>query len=99
MFEPFREGLNKLVLLYIGMFQKDSESTMRMFANLNSPLQIMNTFYGYSVQAKEIEKIEDLSDEIKHKLWNQAKAYGVISNKKSIMLCRCIWVINFILEK
>lgn len=98
--DDFREGMEKLATIYVTTFQNNPDETLQMFCNTTVPLEVMNSVYGYFVNENSIQKIEDLPQDIKMKLWNQAKVTCPNASKdKTVRLCRCIWMINFILEK
>lgn len=96
----FREGMMKLSAMYVATFQKNPEATLQMFCNTTVPLEVMQSCYKYLTNEKFLTKIEDIEEADKVKLWNQAKETCPSADKvKATKLCRCIWLINFILEK
>ena len=96
----FRDGMFKLSGMYVAAFQNKPEETLKMFCNTTVPLEVMQSCYKYLTHEKFMVKIEDLEEDYKVKLWQQAKQTCPTADKvKATKLCRCIWLINFILEK
>lgn len=98
--DEFRDGMDKLAAMYVNDFINKPDETLQMFCNTTVPLEVMNNVYGYMVNEKSIEAIEDLPETTKLKLWNQVKETCPGASKiKSIKLCRTTMLINYVLEK
>lgn len=100
MSDVYWDGLDKLTVMYVTGFCRRPDETLQMFCTRNAPLEVMNSVYGYMTNGKLIKSLEDLPQETKEKLWAQVKGFCPGATKqKAIKLCRCVWLINSILEK
>lgn len=94
-----KDELIRIASFYVNDFKNNPDQTLTMFCNTLIPLEIVNSVYGYLVNEKLLTKIEDLEEDMKHKLWEQSKHTCPTGGKEKIIkMCKCIWLMNYILE-
>lgn len=89
----------KLGVYYYLRYKENPEETLRMFCHTTVPMIVMDKVYHYLVNDGVVIKKELLAQEVKEKLWEQAKAtYRDITKEKAKILCNIIWCMNSLLE-
>jgi hypothetical protein len=102
--DTFSDGFLKLAISYAEGYAHKPALTENLFASTNSIPAVMVSAYNILVTRGEVERIEDLDEEIKVKLWEQSKLWlenaGVpVTRTKREQLCKCIWLLNKITEQ
>jgi hypothetical protein len=82
------------------MCRNNPEVYINLLVTAGSQRTVLWNVYGAMVAEKIIEPIEALSEIRRRELWNQAKADGKgrLEADKLILLAKCLYTINFLLE-
>lgn len=108
--DPYREGLEKIVMLYVNDYLKDPDHTLTFLGKSNVPLGVMMATYSLLSGKGEIEKLESLDSDVKEALWKRACEYvprtlfptttegGQKCQKKRENFCKALYLIRCILE-
>lgn len=84
------------------IFIEDNDLYMRCLPVLSTPKSILIGYYKALIFMNKITKLEDLPEKEKQGIWEMAKEFAagrLKNNEEMINLCRCLYCLEYILNK
>lgn len=94
------DGFLQLGIKQVQLFKDDPETFLELLITAPSQRSVLFSVYNTLRSSGRITPMEDLPEEFKKDIWQEAKdrAKGRLPVDKLILLSKCLYVLNWLLE-